>query len=135
MTFASSNATQTLTLTGTNSDGNKLAAQLTNNGTGVTSLNKTGTGTWILTNPDSTYTGVTTISGGVLGVDKLADGGLASSLGASSAAASNLIIGDGSTLRYVGSGDTTNRRFTLSAGTIYIESSGAGAVILLTPDR
>lgn len=128
-TFAAANTAQTLTLTGTNTGDNKLATRLTNNGTGVTSLAKTGTGTWILTNPASTYTGVTTISGGVLGVDKLANGGLASSLGASSAAASNLIIGNGSTLRYTGAGDTTNRLFTLSAGVTFIESSGTGAIV------
>lgn len=129
VTFAAANTAQTLTLTGTNTDNNKLAARLTNNGTGVTSLTKTGTGTWILSNPASTYTGVTKIDGGVLGVDKLANGGLASSLGASSAAASNLIIGNGSTLRYTGSGDTTNRLFTLSSGVTFIESSGTGAIV------
>lgn len=129
VTFAVANAAQTLTLTGTSTDNNKLGTQLTNNGTGVTSLVKTGDGTWILTNPASTYTGVTTISGGVLGVDKLTNGGLASSLGASSAAASNLIIGNGSTLRYTGAGDSTNRLFTLSAGVTFIESSGTGAIV------
>ncbi|WP_210205646.1 autotransporter-associated beta strand repeat-containing protein [Pseudaminobacter salicylatoxidans] len=129
VTFAAANTAQTLTLTGTNVADNKLAARLTNNGSGVTSLTKTGTGTWILSNETSTYTGVTTISGGVLGVDKLADGGQASSLGASSAAASNLIIGNGSTLRYTGTGDTTNRLFTLSAGVTFIESSGTGAIV------
>lgn len=129
LTFTSPNTAQTLTLTGTNTGNNILAAGLTNNGSGLTSLVKTGVGTWILTNPNSSYTGATTISGGVLGVDKLANGGLASSIGASSAAASNLIIGNGSTLRYTGAGDTTNRLFTLSAGVTFIESSGTGAVV------
>lgn len=129
VTFAAANTAQTLTLTGANTGDSKLATQLTNNGTGVTSLNKTGGGTWILSNSASTYTGVTTISGGVLGVDKLADGGLASSLGASSSAASNLVIGNGSTLRYTGAGDVTNRLFTLSAGVTFIESAGSGAIV------
>lgn len=129
VTFAAPNTAQTLTLTGTSAHDNRLGVQLTNNGTGVTSLNKTGAGTWILSNPGSTYTGVTTISGGVLGVDKLADGGLASSLGASSSAASNLVIGNGSTLRYTGAGDVTNRLFTLSAGVTFIESAGSGAIV------
>ncbi len=129
LTFASANTAQTLTLGGTSTANNILAAQITNNGTGVTRLTKTDAGTWILTNPGSTYTGITTISGGVLGVDKLADGGIASSIGASSAAASNLVIGNGSTLRYTGAGDTTNRLFTLSQGVTFIESSGTGAIV------
>lgn len=129
LTFSVLDRAQTLTLKGTNTDDNILAVQITDNGTGLTSLTKTEAGTWILTNPASTYTGVTTISGGVLGVDKLADGGVASSIGASSAAASNLVIGSGSTLRYTGAGDTTNRLFTLAAGTSFIESSGTGAII------
>jgi fibronectin-binding autotransporter adhesin len=129
LTFSGTDTAQTLTLTGTSVDDNTLAADITNNGTGVTSLTKTGAGTWILTNPDSRYTGKTVISGGVLGVGKLADGGLASSLGASSADAANLAIGNNSTLRYTGTGDTTNRLFTLSAGTTTIQSSGTGAVV------
>ncbi|WP_443969467.1 autotransporter-associated beta strand repeat-containing protein [Sphingobium sp. CR28] len=129
LTFASANTAQTLTLGGANTADNIFAAQIMNNGTGLTRLTKTDAGTWILTNPGSTYTGITTISGGVLGVDKLADGGLASSLGASSAAAANLVIGNGSTLRYTGAGDTTNRLFTLSSGVTFIESSGTGAVV------
>ncbi len=123
------NAPRTLTLRGANTGNNILAAQLTNNGTGATSLTKDDGGTWILTNPNSTYTGITTINGGVLGVDKLSNGGVASSLGASSAAATNLVIGNGSTLRYTGTGDTTNRLFTLAAGTSFLESSGTGAVV------
>ncbi|KQZ69554.1 hypothetical protein ASE06_01670 [Sphingopyxis sp. Root214] len=129
LTFASPNTAQMLTLTGTNTGNNILAAQITNNGTGLTGLAKTGAGTWVLTNGGSTYTGVTNISGGVLAVDKLSDGLLASSIGASSAAASNLIIGNGSTLRYTGAGDSTNRLFTLSQGVTFIESSGTGAIV------
>ena len=129
LTFASANTAQTLTLGGTNTGNNIFAAQITNNGSGLTRLTKNDIGTWVLTNAGSTYTGVTTINGGVLAVDKLSDGLLASSIGASSAAASNLIIGNGSTLRYTGSGDTTNRLFTLSAGVTFIESSGTGAIV------
>nr|WP_247642510.1 autotransporter-associated beta strand repeat-containing protein [Brucella sp. 83/13] len=129
VTFAAANTAQTLTLAGTNTDDNEFGAQLTNNGSGVTSLTKSGAGTWFLTNSDSTYTGVTKIDGGILGVDKLANGGLASSIGASSSAASNLIIGNGSTLRYLGTGDTTDRLFTLASGVTYIESSGSGAIV------
>ncbi|ARS26810.1 autotransporter-associated beta strand repeat-containing protein [Sphingomonas sp. KC8] len=129
LTFASANTAQTLTLGGTSTANNIFAAQITNNGTGLTRLTKNDAGTWVLTNAGSTYTGITTINGGVLAVDKLANGGIASSIGASSAAAANLVIGNGSTLRYTGSGDMTNRLFTLSAGVTFIESSGTGAIV------
>lgn len=128
VTLAGANTARTLTLTGTNTGYNLLAAQLDNNGAGVTSLTKTGTGTWRLTNANSTYTGVTRINGGVLSVDQMANGGLASSIGASSNAAANLVIGNGSTLRYTGAGDITDRQFTLDTGVTYIESSGTGAL-------
>lgn len=127
--LAGTNTARTLTLSGSNTGNNSLAAQITDNGSGKTALTKTGTGTWVVTNAGSTYTGVTTISGGVLAVDKLANGGQASSVGASSSLASNLVIGSGSTLRYTGAGDTTDRLFTLSTGTSFIESSGTGAIV------
>ncbi|MGY0798534.1 autotransporter-associated beta strand repeat-containing protein [Lysobacter sp. A286] len=129
ISFSTPNTAQALTLGGTSTGDNTLAARITDNGTGVTRLSKTGAGTWILTNSASDYTGITTISGGVLGVDKFSDGGVASSIGASSADAANLVIGNGSTLRYTGSGDTTNRLFTLSSGVTFIESSGTGAIV------
>jgi fibronectin-binding autotransporter adhesin len=127
--FAVPDTATTLTLAGSSNDDNTLAALITDNGKGATSLVKTGEGAWKLSNPASTYTGVTTISGGVLAVDKLADGGLASSIGASTSDASNLVIGNDSTLRYTGKGDATDRLFTLQTGVTYIEASGTGPVV------
>ncbi len=129
VTLAGGNVSRTLTLAGTNTGTNILAAQLDDSGTGVTSLTKTSAGTWRLTNQASGYTGATTISGGILIVDKLADGGMESSIGASSNASGNLVIGNGSTLRYVGTGDRTDRQFTLDTGVTYIQSSGTGALV------
>lgn len=133
LAFSGANTAQTVTLTGSSTADNSLALQITDNGTGKTSVSKTSGGTWILRNAASTYTGVTTISGGVLGVDHLTNGGQASSIGSSSNAASNLVIGTstpgGATLRYTGTGDTTDRLFTLLIGSSVIESSGTGAIV------
>ncbi|TPI21035.1 autotransporter-associated beta strand repeat-containing protein [Mesorhizobium sp. B4-1-1] len=124
----SGSGNRTLTLTGTSTANNSLSARIDNPASGTTALTKGGTGTWVLKNQTSTYTGITTISGGVLAVDKLADGGQASSIGKSSNLASSLAIGSGSTLRYTGTGDTTDRLFTLQTGVSFIESSGTGAI-------
>lgn len=129
VTLTGTDTPRTLTLDGTNTGDNRFSLRLDDNGTGMTSLTKDGPGTWRLTNPGSTYTGVTTISGGVLSVDKMSDGGQASSIGASTNDASNLVIGNDSTFRYTGSGDTTDRRFSLDTGITFIESSGTGALV------
>ena len=126
--FSSPDTAQTIRLGGTNTANNSFALQITDNGSGVTSFTKEDAGTWILTNAGSTYAGVTSILGGVLGVDKLADGGQASSIGRSSLDATNLVIGSGATLRYTGAGDSTDRLFTLQTGVSFIESSGTGAI-------
>ena len=121
-------ASRTLTLRGTNTDDNILGAQINNGSSGSVRLTKADAGTWELTNESSAYTGITRIDGGVLSVSKLSNGGVASSIGASTSAAGNLVIGNGSTLRYTGAGDATNRQFTLSQGVTFIESSGSGAL-------
>jgi fibronectin-binding autotransporter adhesin len=121
---------RTLNLGGTNTTHtNILAAQLTNNGTAVVTFYKeSGGSTWRLANTTSTYTGATTIDSGVLEVTKLANGGTASSIGQATTDANNLLIRDEGHLRYIGTGDSTNRLFRLGLGTTYIESSGTGAI-------
>ncbi|MCH8686648.1 autotransporter outer membrane beta-barrel domain-containing protein [Sphingosinicellaceae bacterium A1X5R2] len=120
---------RTLTLTGSNTLDNSLAVLIADNGAEQTALTKTGEGTWVLTNAGSTYTGATTILGGVLAVDTLRSGGEASSIGASSGDATSLVIGNTATLRYTGDGDVTDRLFTLAEGISSIESSGTGAIV------
>jgi autotransporter-associated beta strand protein len=63
----------------------------------------------------NTYTGPTTLGAGTLVVNALADGGSASAIGASPAAAANLVLGPG-TLRYTGPSNEVNRGYTLHAG-------------------
>jgi fibronectin-binding autotransporter adhesin len=95
-------------------------------------LVKSGAGTLALTNAANTYAGATNISAGVLSVGKLADGGQASSIGQSTNADTNLLLGNGATLKYVGAGDSTDRRFrfngSLAGLSVSLDASGAGPI-------
>jgi fibronectin-binding autotransporter adhesin len=75
----------------------------------------------LLTNPGTVRTNST------LQVNTLADGGVASSIGSGSNAASSLVL-NGGTLKYVGAGSNTDRLFTLSPLGATLDSSGTGAV-------
>ena len=134
---ATQTGARTITLMGSNTGTNVFSQKINANGTGAVSFVKADEGRWKLAHVASDYAGTTTISGGVLEITKLANGGAASSIGASTNAAANLIIGNvtganSSTLRYVGAGDSTDRLFTVgannSAMTGRLESSGNGAV-------
>jgi len=134
-----STTARTLVLRGMSTAANRFDLQITNNGSLVTSLTKSGDGAmagvgglWIIGNENNTYTGKTFINGGVLEVTKLANGGQASSIGASTNAAGNLAFFRAG-LRYTGDGDSTDRLLSVSAyGAAYaanrIESSGTGAL-------
>jgi len=95
---------------------------------GLGSLNKTGTGVQTLSGAN-TYTGITTISAGILAVNTLADGGTSSGIGASTNADTNLVL-DGGTLRYTGAAQTTDRNFTLDTSGGGFDASGSGALTL-----
>lgn len=89
-------------------------------GSGTTSLNGL-----------NTYTGGTTVTQGTLGINTLADSGTASSLGTSGA-----VTLQGGTLRYTGTGHSTNRLFTLGGSTnttSKIAASGSGAMVFAGP--
>ncbi|MCX6995726.1 MAG: autotransporter-associated beta strand repeat-containing protein, partial [Kiritimatiellaeota bacterium] len=75
---------------------------------GTGALVQNGSGTLTL-NAANTYTGVTTLNAGVLEATTLAHGGTASSIGQSSSAAANLLLGNGTTLKYTGGAAGTDR--------------------------
>ncbi|MCB1203857.1 MAG: autotransporter-associated beta strand repeat-containing protein [Verrucomicrobiae bacterium] len=124
----------TLTVGGGNGTGTSNGI-VEDGGTGKVSLVKIGSGnqSWLGL---STYTGTTTIgSTGLVLINNLQDGGMASGIGASSNAAGNLVFNGSSTtqayggIRYTGTtNDETDRLFTLDGGAdggARIEASGA----------
>lgn len=95
-------------------------------------------GTVNFTDPVNDYTGIITLGGSTgrttaLVVSSLNFGGEFSALGASSAAASNLVF-EGGTLRVNGAGGLTDRLFTLSTFGGTIESSGTGALAFVSTE-
>ena len=74
-----------------------------------------------LSSGNSSYTGPTLIQNGTLSVSTLANGGTNSSIGASSNAATNLVFGAtgpaSGGLQYTGGTATSDRAFTITAGT------------------
>ena len=144
LAYGTAAQTRTLTLTGTNPGNNTLAALIEDNAA-ATSVTKSGIGTWVLSGLN-TYTGPTTtvqsaipnngnliVQFGTLAVTKLANGGSPSSIGQSSNAAANLVINNGTVLKYIGAGDSTDRAFTITGdgsniqgGTL--DASGSGAI-------
>lgn len=99
------------------------------NGT-ATALGKLGNGTLVLSAPDSTYTGSTSVAtGGVLEVTKLSNAGVASSIGAPTSTGGNTVLNGTGILRYVGTGDSTNRILTIGGGGGgSLDASGTGAI-------
>lgn len=112
--LSNSASSRTVTFAG---NGNTVVSGIVSNGGTATASNiiKTGTGKLTLSGLN-TYGGTTTVNGGALSVNTLANGGVASSIGQSSNAAANLVLG-GATLEYTGATASTNRNFTLTAGT------------------
>ena len=112
--------------------GNDAVVSNTIGGTG--DIKKVGAGFVQLAGLNS-YAGATTIGGipalGGLIVSELANGGLPSNIGASTAEAANLAIQNNATLRYIGPGAVTDRLFTIGNATI--DASGSGALVFNNP--
>lgn len=107
--------------------GSGTYAGLITNGNGTVGIIKGGSGIQTLTGANS-YNGTTRIDGGVLAVNSLANGGVNSSIGASSNATGNLVL-NGGTLRYIGTGGSTDRLFTFNgASGGILDASGTGAI-------
>ncbi len=101
------------------------------NSSGTAGITKTGVGTLNLSGAN-TYNGAVTVSQGTLSVGFLANGGVVSGLGASSNAATNLLLANGTTLQYTGGAISTDRSFTINGTTAgdgaSLDASGSAAV-------
>lgn len=104
-----------LRLTVAGSGAVEFTGSINMNSTATVSLVKSGNGTLTLSGTNSNTTGSFTLTGGTLAVASLANGGVNSSIGASTSAAGNLVF-NGGTLRYTGTGAVTNRAFTINNG-------------------
>jgi fibronectin-binding autotransporter adhesin len=113
-TVNSTTAAYTITSTGANLIG----------GTG--GFTKSGNAVLWMLGSVNTYSGPTTINGGVLGVGDIEIGGVASDIGSSSSSAANLVL-NGGTLQYLGIAGavTSDRLFTLGTGGGTIDEEGA----------
>ncbi len=112
-----STTSATLTVGGDNSSTTFTGVLQDGTSGGILSLIKIGTGTFALPGKSSSYSGFTQINSGILSVADLANGGVDSSIGASTNATANLVLAGG-TLQYSGGNVTINRNFTLSSASI-----------------
>lgn len=97
--------------------------------TGSADLLKTNSGLLTVLTTNS-YTGVTTIAGGVLVAPLLANGGSPSSIGAASFNAQNLVF-DGGTLRYLGDTIAIDRAATINAGGATLDVASGNTMLTL----
>ena len=102
--------------TGSDVDLDITGGVITNGGATARGVIKAGAGTMDVGSAENSYTGSTTINAGVYRVSAISDGGVASTLGASSNAAANLVLGGG-TLQFTGTSASTDRSFTLTTAT------------------
>ncbi|MDY0169167.1 MAG: autotransporter-associated beta strand repeat-containing protein [Thermoguttaceae bacterium] len=95
-----------------------------------------GAGHWTLANDNNSWTGDTRVGYGTLTVTSLADAGVPSALGAATGSNALIKLGTGNyhgTLKYVGTGHSTNRPVQLGdssgSGAGTIEANGTGALV------
>ncbi len=114
ITYGTTAQTRTLRLGGTNTGNNTLAAQIQNNGSANVSVEKIGTGTWILTNSNNTYAGATTVTAGTLVIGT----------GGSMTNTSGIIVSAGATINNA-NGASITRGLTLAEGAAVTTSAAS----------
>lgn len=128
--FATPNKPLTLTLAGASTAANTFRPVLADNGTGATSLLKSGAGTWVLTGPN-TFTGNLTILAGTLDLND-ASGSFQS--------AENIVFSGSGTFLLENAGSSSNHAQPLNAitfsggdGTVQVNYTSANHNVVLYP--
>lgn len=123
--------TRSIQLSTNNVGANTISGVIQDNDGGAIELSKTGTGRWVL-GESNTFTGGVQILAGTLQVGRLANYGVASSLGAASSGViqigSNNVSTPLPTLLYVGDGDSSDRQFQIGGGTATTHNGNAGMI-------
>ena len=126
---STSSITSTLTLSGANTGSNTVAGAISNGGSGALRVTKSGNGTWSLSGTDAnTYSGRTTVSAGLLVLNKTAGVNAISSTGAAggTAAAADVQI-TGGTLRLDASNQIIDSaKIGLAGGTFALNGVNEG---------
>ncbi len=120
MGFNAQSGLRALTLTGSNTGSNTLAAAIADNG-GATSLAKSGTGTWVLTGPN-TFTGGTTVSSGTL---QIGAGGTAGSVSGNIRDNATLVFNRSDSLAHSGAISGTGALVQSGTGTLTLSGNNA----------
>jgi len=96
-------------------------------------ITKAGVGVLALQG-SNTFTGPINVTGGTVSINSISNGGSPGPLGQSSNAASNLLLGNGTTLTYTGGAASSDRSFTINgtaaAHSATINANGSGALSL-----
>jgi fibronectin-binding autotransporter adhesin len=129
---------KTFTLSGSaaNTLVNMMSGTIGDSAGGATSIAKTNSSTWALTNTGNTFTGNLTVSQGRLEVSTISIGGAASSIGKGTAINLNGASAGASTLKITGAGGTTDRTITIVNNGVnggFLDSSGSGAIHFTGP--
>ena len=114
-----------LNLTGTNTGNNTFAPQLVDSAAGRVGVNKSGSGTWVLTNGNHTYTGGTTVNGGVLATVKVRNNGPTTITGGTLKTANGLAVADPAGTSVFPEGQFTIAGGASPAGKLDLSKGGA----------